>query len=144
MVTERLLCAAVYPEALPLCVVVLVHLPALPIVAFDAEVVVPLRCQAGLSVTRFQQALCQGYGSRHAAALHFADGYCRILRDILFLRGVSPCKDQQRQQHREQESYLFHLQLPISNSSPSSAATVAGKTVLHSRANTERSFTREE
>ena len=91
MVAEALLRAAIYPEALPLPVIVNLHRPALPVVALDAEMVVALGSQVRKAVARLQESLGKGYACRDAAAVHFAYGNRCILGNVPRLGGIVGC-----------------------------------------------------
>ena len=87
MVAETLFRVIVHTEAFVPGVVVVPDAAAGPaLVTFDAEVIVALLGQAGLSGAGFQDTLCKGNAGRHAAAQHLLHSNFGIFFYILFLQ----------------------------------------------------------
>ena len=88
-------------ETLTDVVVVLAHCASRPSVAFNAEVVVALRCERTESCTALKGTLCQRNACRDTVAKHLFDGQILVLVEILLISLVPPHLPLQRQHDKE-------------------------------------------
>ena len=111
MVAEAFLGGVVHPEAFALTVVIDQHRTAFPtVVALDTEVIVPLRCEGGLTGPRLDNALRQGDAGGDAGTVHLIDGNGGVAGDIAFLRrtGLPLCGDGESQDQGDGSKELLH------------------------------------
>ena len=86
MIPEGLLGRRIFPEALPLPVVVVKKTRPLPVMAFYAKMVVGPYGKLRLPVGRLEHPLCEGNARRNAAAVHLGHRHTGILLYIVVLR----------------------------------------------------------